>query len=162
MHEELRRENGSGKERDAATFESANDRQKKRVVLAVAAATQKMIREKANGVQIGRLFPKKSGIEQADFMDFAGHRRVLDAATAKIPRRPTEFSETAPNEIVANFPQDRIGVIANAQTDDFATASFNRLRQQNRVTAPAGDHADATRFGREKKVGRRHERRPRA
>ena len=87
-------------------------------------------------------------------MDFAGHRRELDAVSPEITRRPTEFSESAPSEIVANFLQNRVGVIANAQANDFASAAFDRFRQQDRVTAPTGDHTDAARLGREENFGR--------
>ena len=66
---------------------------------------------------------------------------ALDAVSAEIPDGLSKLRHSDPTEVVAKLGEHRIGVVFGSQTIGPVTLTPQRLGDQQRIAAPAGDQA---------------------
>ena len=128
-----------------ALANSADDRQEQRVVLAVLPRGDKMWIEATQRAQVGQVLEPGPALKEQDLVDLAGHRDVAHAVAAKVADRPSEPRQPDPVEVVADLGQRRIGMVLDAQAIDPQALAAQALGDDDRIAAPAGDQADASR-----------------
>ena len=73
---------------------------------------------------------------------FAGHRRLGDSLATKVADVGSDPGDAAGQIAVANLCQHRVGMTRQADAVDFQALVLERLGNDDRKAAPAGDQAD--------------------